>query len=285
MTDGVLVIDKPPGVTSHDVVDTVRRTLRTRKVGHAGTLDPGATGILLVGVGRATRFLSYAQAAPKRYVAGAQFGSSTTTQDSSGEVVATAEPRFSEVDLLAAVERLTGDIEQVPPMVSAVKIGGEKLYEKARRGEEVERPARPVTIHELKLLELDPSAAHATLEVLCSGGTYVRTLVHDLGAALGCGAHMTSLRRTAAAGFTEPDAIAIDAVDATALRPLGDAVRELPRLDVDDETARLVSYGRPLQVPAPAGPGRHVAVFHDGALIAVYVVGEDALRPDRVVPA
>lgn len=285
MTDGVLVIDKPPGVTSHDVVDTVRRALRTRKVGHAGTLDPDATGILLLGVGRATRFLSYAQAAPKRYVAGAQFGSSTTTQDSSGDVVETAAPDFTEAELVAATERFTGDIEQIPPMVSAVRIGGERLYEKARRGEEVERAARPVTIYELTLLKHDPAAAHATLEVLCSGGTYVRTLIHDLGAALGCGAHMTSLRRTAAAGFTELDAIGLDALAAEALRPLGDAVRELPRIDVDAEEAKLVSFGRSLGLAAPAGEGEHVAVFHDGALIAVYVVASDGLRPDRVVPA
>ncbi|HEV2756701.1 MAG TPA: tRNA pseudouridine(55) synthase TruB [Actinomycetota bacterium] len=285
MTDGVLVIDKPAGVTSHDVVDAVRRALGTRKVGHAGTLDPGATGILLVGVGRATRFLSYAQAAPKRYVAGAQFGSSTTTQDSSGEVIATAEPGFSENDLGAALERFTGDIEQVPPMVSAIKIGGEKLYEKARRGEEVERAPRPVTIYEVKLLAFDPGAAHATLEVLCSGGTYVRTLVHDVGAALGCGAHMTSLRRIEAAGFTDADAIPLDAVSPDALRPLGDAVKELVRVDVDAGAAKLVSFGRPLPIPAPVEPGGHVAVFHEDALLGVYVSGEDGLRPDRVVPA
>ncbi|MDQ3982104.1 MAG: tRNA pseudouridine(55) synthase TruB, partial [Actinomycetota bacterium] len=174
--------------------------------------------------------------------------------------------------------------EQVPPMVSAVKVGGEKLYEKARRGEDVERAARPVTIYELKLLKHDPAAHQATLEVLCSGGTYVRTLVHDLGAALGCGAHMTTLRRTAAAGFTELDAIALDEVDATALRPLADAVRELPRVDVDADAARLVSYGRPLQIDVP-GADRHVAVFHDDRLVAVYEVTGDGLRADRVVPA
>lgn len=281
--DGVLVVDKPPGVTSHDVVDAVRRKLKTRKVGHAGTLDPGATGILLLGVGRATRFLSYAQGAPKRYVAGARFGAATTTQDASGDVVSTGEPRFTEAGLLDALAAFTGEIEQVPPMVSAVKIGGEKLYEKARRGEEVERAARPVTIYELKLLKHDAEAATSTLEVLCSGGTYVRTLIHDVGAALGCGAHMTSLRRTAAAGFTEMDAIALDAVDAQALRPLGDAVRELPRIDVDEDAARDVSHGKALDLTAPAGD--HIAVFHDGRLIAVYRAAENALRPDRVVPA
>ncbi|HEX2057057.1 MAG TPA: tRNA pseudouridine(55) synthase TruB [Actinomycetota bacterium] len=278
----MLVVDKPPGVTSHDVVDVVRRKLGTRKVGHGGTLDPDATGILLIGVGRATRFLSYAQAAPKRYVAGARFGAETTTQDSSGEVVATAEPDFTEAELADAFAALTGEIEQVPPMVSAVKVGGEKLYEKARRGEDVERSARRVTVYELELLKYDPGTAHATLEVLCSGGTYVRTLIHDLGRALRCGAHMTSLRRTAAAGFTEMDALALDAVDAAALRPLGDAVRDLPRLDVDAEAARDVSHGRPLDLEAPPGP--RVALFHEGELIAVYRRADRILRPDRVVP-
>jgi tRNA pseudouridine55 synthase len=280
--DGVIVVDKPPGMTSHDVVDAVRRKLGTRKVGHAGTLDPDATGILLLGVGKATRFLSYAQAAPKRYVAEARFGSSTTTQDASGEVVETAEPDFTDADLAAALNALTGEIEQVPPMVSAVKVGGEKLYEKARRGEEVERAPRRVTVYELKLLAHDAAAARAKLEVLCSGGTYVRTLIHDLGRRLGCGAHMKSLRRIGAAGFTDADAIALDDVDAEALRPLGDAVRQLPRVDVDAEAALAVSHGKTLDVAAPAeGP---VGVFHDDRLIAVYRVSEQGLRPDRVVP-
>lgn len=280
--DGVLVVDKPPGVTSHDVVDAVRRQLKTRRVGHAGTLDPGATGILLLGVGKATRFLSYAQAAPKRYVAGARFGVATTTQDATGEVVSTGEPRFTEAELVEALSAFRGEIEQVPPMVSAVKVGGEKLYEKARRGEEIERAPRRVTIYELTLLKHDGEAATSTFEIVCSGGTYVRTLIHDLGAALGCGAHMTSLRRTAAAGFTEIDAIALDAVDASVVRPLGDAVRELPRVDVDEDAARDVSHGKALDLEAPAsGP---VAVFHDDRLIAVYRAAENGMRPDRVVP-
>lgn len=285
MVDGVLVIDKPPGVTSHDVVDAVRRKLHTRKVGHAGTLDPDATGILLVGVGKATRLLSYAQGAPKRYVASAQFGESTSTQDASGDVLETAAPDFTEAELAGALASLTGTIEQVPPMVSAVKVRGEKLYEKARRGEEVEREPRRVTVYELKLLDYDAGAARATIEVLCSGGTFVRTLIHDLGRLLRCGAHVTSLRRTAAAGFTDAEALPLDAVDAGALRPLRDAVCELPRLEVDEATARLVSFGRPLDLAAPAGEGENVAVVHDGRLIAVYRVAAGTLRPDRVVPA
>ncbi|HEX2293986.1 MAG TPA: tRNA pseudouridine(55) synthase TruB [Actinomycetota bacterium] len=280
--DGVLVVDKPPGMTSHDVVDAVRRKLGTRKVGHAGTLDPDATGILLLGVGKATRFLSYAQAAPKRYVAGARFGASTTTQDASGEVVATGEPAFTEAELLETLARFTGEIEQVPPMVSAVKVGGERLYAKARRGEEVERAPRRVTVYELKLLELDPAESHAALEVLCSGGTYVRTLIHDVGESLGCGAHMTSLRRVAAGGFDETDATSLDSVGPAALRPLGDAVRELPRMDVDAEAARAVSHGKPLPLQTEADSP--VAVFHGDSLIAVYRPAEGGLRPDRVVP-
>ncbi len=195
----------------------------------------------------------------------------------------TIAPDFTEAELVKAVAEYTGEIEQVPPMVSAVKVGGERLYEKARRGEVVDRAARVVTVYELKLLKYDPGEAHATLEVLCSGGTYVRTLIHDLASAVGCRAHMTSLRRTAAAGFTEMDALALDAVDAAALRPLGDAVRELPRLDIDADAARDVSYGRPLELESPA-PGP-VAVFHDDRLIAVYRSDERGFRPERVVPA
>ena len=282
--DGVLVVDKPPGITSHDVVDAVRRELGTRKVGHAGTLDPDATGILLLGAGRATRFLSYAQAAPKRYVAGATFGVTTSTQDSSGEVVESSDASFSQDALERALAGLRGDIEQVPPMVSAVKVGGERLYAKARRGEEIERAPRAVTVYELELLEYDPAARAATLETLCSGGTYVRTLVHDLGNALGCGAHMTSLRRTAAAGFTELDAVPLDAVSEDALRPIGEAVRELPRLDVDTETALAVSHGKALDLQRPEPEGTPMALFSDGELIAVYRVTARGLRADRVVP-
>ena len=137
--DGVLVIDKPAGMTSHDVVDRIRKTFRTRKVGHAGTLDPDATGVLILGIGRATRFLAYSQAAPKRYKAVARFGITTSTQDASGEVIHEVEAAFSEDDLRSALEGFRGEIEQIPPMVSAVKVGGERLYKKARRGEEVER--------------------------------------------------------------------------------------------------------------------------------------------------
>ena len=277
------MIDKPPGMTSHDVVDTVRRRLGTRKVGHAGTLDPDATGVLLIGVGRATRFLSYAQASPKRYEATARFGIITTTQDASGEVVEERSPAFTRSMLEAALAPLSGIIEQVPPMVSAVKIGGERLYKKARRGEELERPSRRVEILELELVDFSEGPARARLNVRCSGGTYVRTLVHDLGLALGCGAHLESLRRVEAGGFSISEAVALDDAGAGSLRPLAEAVRELPRLEIDAAAARLVATGAPLPLTGGAGEGDALAVVHAGELLAVYRRKGGRLVADRVV--
>lgn len=223
--DGILVIDKPAGMTSHDVVDEVRKRLGTRKVGHGGTLDPDATGVLVIGVGRATKILSYAQGGPKRYTAVARFGITTSTQDASGKVIETREAIIDADDVVRVLKAFEGEIEQIPPMVSAVKIGGERLYKKARRGETVDRPARTVTVYEIELVDFSPDGPRATLDVRCSAGTYMRTLVHDLGVALGCGAHLESLRRTAAGGFTEADAVALDSVDEHALRPVPDAMQ------------------------------------------------------------
>ncbi|MGH2825772.1 MAG: tRNA pseudouridine(55) synthase TruB [Actinomycetota bacterium] len=283
--DGVLIIDKPPAMTSHDVVDVVRKRFRTKRVGHAGTLDPDATGLLMLGLGKATRFLSYAQASPKRYRTTAVFGVTTSTQDASGEILEKRPVDISEAGVREAMSSLTGDIEQIPPMVSAVKVGGERLYRKALRGESVERTARPVTIHAFELLSLTPDPPEAELEVRCSGGTYVRTLVHDLGARLGCGAHLRELRRVENGGFIESDAVPLDAVDDSHLLPILDAVRELPRLEIDAAAARLVSHGRSL--PLATGEfteGKAVAVVHGGELVAVYLRKDEELVPDRVVP-
>jgi tRNA pseudouridine55 synthase len=282
--DGVLVIDKPAGVTSHDVVDTVRRALQTKKVGHAGTLDPDATGVLLIGVGRATRFLSYAQAAPKRYTAVAHFGAITSTQDASGDIL---EKRPADIDrdsVAAALEKMRGEIEQVPPMVSAVKVGGERLYRKARRGEDVDRPARRVTIYELELTGFDagPTPA-ATLDVRCSAGTYVRTLVHDLGLILGCGAYLYSLRRTEAGGFSIAEAMDLGSVTPDALRPLLDAVRELPVVEIGPESESLVTSGRPLDALDALASPDPVAITRNGRLLAVYRRHGESLVADRVV--
>jgi tRNA pseudouridine55 synthase len=282
--DGVLVVDKPAGMTSHDVVDRIRKSLGTRRVGHAGTLDPDATGVLILGVGRATRFLSYAQASPKRYLTTAVFGVTTTTQDASGDVLEGRPVDISEDDVRAAAAKHTGELDQIPPMVSAVRVGGERLYEKARRGEEIERAARPVTIYELDVLSFSEKPPEAVLDVRCSAGTYVRTLVHDIGASLGCGAHLRSLRRTEAGGFNEADTVELDAVDSRHLLPLADAVRDLTRLEIDDDAARLVANGRRLELLSEVlVEGEHLALINGGDLVAVYARKGRELVPERVV--
>jgi len=283
--DGLLVIDKPPGMTSHDVVDEVRRRLGVRRVGHAGTLDPQATGILVVGVGRATRLLSYAQAGVKRYRADAVFGVTTTTQDAWGEVVEVRPAPMLQADLEEVLPRFVGALEQTPPMVSAVKVGGERLYRRARRGESVERPVRRIHVHALGMLEWRPGEhPGATLDVTCSPGTYVRTLVSDIGDRLGCGAHLAALRRTESGTYTESDAVPLDGVNTAALRPLEHAVAGLPRLEADPQTAERVANGRPLSRPEPGRDGDAVAVVRAGHLLAVYVRRGDALVADRVLP-
>ena len=283
--DGVLVIDKPAGMTSHDVVDSIRRRFKTRRVGHAGTLDPDATGLLIVGLGKATRFLDYAQRSPKRYLAGAVFGATTTTQDASGEELSSQIAEIDSADVEAALGGFRGDTEQVPPMVSAVKVGGERLYRKARRGEEVERTARPITVYSCALVDFTAGERPAaTLDITCSAGTYVRTLIHDLGRALGCGAYMSSLRRIENGGFAEMDARPLDVVGPDDLRPILDAVKTLPRVTADAEMALAVGHGRSLP-PVPDAPQGEVAIVRDGDLLGVYLNRDDALTAQRVVPS
>lgn len=288
--DGCLVVDKPAGMTSHDVVDEVRRKLRTKRVGHGGTLDPDATGVLLLGIGKATRFLSYAQTAPKRYEAVVTFGRSTTTQDASGDTVEQRPvDRLTIEQVSNELTAFIGEIDQIPPMVSAVRIGGERLHEKARRGETVERPPRRVTIYDLKLLDHDiPDGSEITIEVTCSGGTYIRTLAHDLGEAVGTGAHLKRLRRTEASGFGVDEAVSLDEVDRSVLRSLADVVRAMERVEVDPKDAAAVANGRPLvradRVPDVAD-GERVAVVRDDLLLAVYRVEGDKLLAERVVPS
>lgn len=283
MMDGVFVIDKPAGMTSHDVVDAVRKALRTKRVGHGGTLDPDATGILLVGVGKATRFLSYAQASPKRYEAIVKLGTTTSTLDASGDVLEERPVSVSKDQIEDLLPRFTGEIDQVPPMVSAIKIGGKRLHELARQGEEVERPPRRVTIYELSLTEGPTEDDEFSLDVLCSGGTYIRTLAHDIGQELGCGAHLKTLRRTEAAGFSLGDAIALDDVGPDTLRPMVDAIRDLPSTEVSGDDVSLVANGRPLLVDTGLDPGSLTALTHEGALLAVYKVEKARIVPERVV--
>jgi tRNA pseudouridine55 synthase len=282
--DGLAVIDKPAGWTSHDVVAKLRGVLGTRKVGHAGTLDPDATGVLLVGVGRATRLMRFMTALPKTYVGEIVLGSETNTLDASGDVTATHDMSGVTLDQArAAAVDLTGAIEQVPPMVSAVKVGGRRLHELAREGIEIERDARPVTVHRFDLFD-GPEAGVLRTEVECSSGTYIRTLAADLGHLLGGGAHLRNLRRTAIGSFTLDEATTIES--ATPLS-MPEALRDLSRVTVDDDVAALVRNGRVLDLEALGvdGDPPWPLLAADGTLLAVYEpVADGRAKPTVVIP-
>ena len=210
MANGILVIDKPAGWTSQDVAAKLRGVFHERRVGHGGTLDPMATGVLPIFIGRATRAAEFAESAEKEYIAGLRLGLVTNTQDTTGEALEEHPVCVTREEVQAALQRFLGQISQIPPMYSAIKINGQKLYELARKGKEVARKPRSITIHELELLE--GGGADYVLRVRCSKGTYVRTLCHDLGAALGCGGCMSSLRRTRAGSFTLEQALTMQQV-------------------------------------------------------------------------
>ena len=281
---GVLLVDKPIGLTSHDVVNRVRRALGTRRVGHAGTLDPLATGVLVVAVGPATRFLQYLPLEPKEYVAEVAFGRATTTFDAEGETTAEARvPDDLDVRIAAALPSFLGLIRQTPPMYSAVKIGGQPLYKAARRGEEVERPSRQVHI-----ATFEATAAHEsrrTMRIVCSGGTYVRTLAHDLGEVIEVPAHLAGLRRTAVGRFGEAEAVALESVSASDLRPLGESLDPMPRLVLDPGEVRSVREGRALR--REDAPPELFAALCDGLgrVVSVARVEGNVLRPECVIPA
>lgn len=224
MPNGIIIIDKPAGWTSMDVCAKLRGMFHEKRVGHAGTLDPMATGVLPVFIGRATRAVEFAADSDKEYIAGLKLGVVTNTQDATGETLEERPVEVSGEQLRRVLERFTGEIQQVPPMYSAIKINGKKLYELARKGREVERKPRPVTIHELELLGWPDAGEDFLLRVACSKGTYVRTLCHDIGQALGCGGCMSSLRRTKAAGFTLADSITLEAVQEAVDREEGESL-------------------------------------------------------------
>ena len=262
--EGLVLVDKPPGITSHDAVAMVRRALATRKVGHAGTLDPMATGLLVMGVGRATRFLRFLGELPKTYEATMRLGVRTTTLDADGDVVSTAEVAVREAELAAAVAGLVGDSLQVPPAYSAVKVGGRKLYEAARRGERLEAGARPVHVERFEVVAR--RGDDVDVVVVCGGGTYVRVLAADVGDALGCGAHLTSLRRTRIGSFDVADAAPPDGPPG--LLPIARAVAHLPRVELEAEEAQAAGHGRVL---GPSGHrGAHGVFAPDGELIGVW---------------
>jgi tRNA pseudouridine55 synthase len=299
---GVLLVDKPAGPTSHDVVQAVRRASGQSRVGHTGTLDPAATGVLVVCLGRATKLVPFLQAGTKTYAARMVLGVETDSQDAAGEVVARAPA--AHVDERAFCEVLTrfqGDIEQVPPMVSALKVDGQRLHELARRGETVERDARPVTIHDLILDAYgpgdDPDHPEASFLVTCSAGTYVRTLAHDVGAELGVGGSLTALRRVANGPFTIDESHTLEQVRAAAeagtfdevlLDPLAAVSRALPTVEVGDaDLVRRLTHGAKLPATwlAPAreaGEDGPVAVRSGGHLVGVYAGSGPEARAELV---
>ena len=254
MPSGILIIDKPQGWTSMDVCAKLRGIFQEKRVGHGGTLDPMATGVLPVFVGRATRAVEFAEKSDKEYIAGLKLGVVTSTQDTSGEVLERRPAaHIGHQEVCNILEQFRGDILQVPPMYSAIKINGKKLYELARKGREVERPARPVTIHSLELEELE-GPEDFLLRVRCSTGTYIRTLCHDIGQALGCGGCMSSLRRTMAAGFTLQDSRTLEEVQsapdpAALLLPVDSIFSDRKKLTVDRATEKMVRNGMTAVLP------------------------------------
>ena len=270
----MLLVDKPAGPTSHDVVDAVRRALGMRRVGHAGTLDPGATGLLVVLAGRATRLARFIAMLPKRYEGTVRFGFETTTDDAAGEP-AERDPGWTArtpSQIEAALAHVAAQPLQLPPPVSAKKVDGERAYRLARRGEAPVMKPVAVTIHELRLTGVDPATGEAAIAVACSSGTYVRAIARDLGRALGTRAHLAALRRTAIGAWRVEEAVSLEALASgpPPLRPMGEAVAHLPVLEVGAEEGRRFRTGRPLAAPAvPAGPAGFVAVVEDGQLLGV----------------
>lgn len=289
--DGLLIIDKPRGMTSFEIVRRVRRLLGTRRVGHAGTLDPLATGVLPVAVGKATRLVQFLMDGEKAYRATLKLGEITDTQDAEGHLLETRPvPELTVAQIEAAARPLTGNITQVPPMFSALKRDGVPLYRLARQGIEVEREAREITVRRLEILEMQLPLV--VLEVDCSKGTYVRTLAHDLGLALGTGAHLVSLRRTRCGHFTEDDAITLERLEALVagglqlpiLAPV-QALRGYPSLEVDAAATRRLGDGIPPAVADVVGTlpraGAIVSLLRAGELLAVARYVPERIREQR----
>ncbi|WUI04427.1 tRNA pseudouridine(55) synthase TruB [Spirillospora sp. NBC_00431] len=280
---GLVIVDKPSGWTSHDVVGRMRRLAKTRRVGHAGTLDPMATGVLVLGIGKATRLLGHLALTGKGYDATIRLGVSTNTDDAEGEVTATASAAaVTGAALRAGVAALTGPISQVPPQVSAIKVNGERAYKMARKGEEVELAARPVTVHEFAVLDVrrQDDLIDVDASVACSSGTYIRALARDLGASLGCGGHLTALRRTRVGPYDLGMARTLDQLaEKLEILPMGEAVAAVfPRRDVSDGDARKVAHGGRLPA-AGLGPGPVGVFAPDGTLLALVEEHGDVAKP------
>lgn len=279
---GLVVVDKAAGMTSHDVVARVRRLAGTRKVGHAGTLDPMATGVLVLGLNRATRLLGHLMLTEKAYDATILLGATTTTDDAEGEVTSTYDiDGLTDQAIREALTAFVGEIDQVPTAVSAIKVDGKRAYQRVRDGEAVELKARRVTIHELTVT--DVRGPEVDVSVRCSSGTYIRAIARDLGAALGVGGHLTALRRTAVGRFDLAQAKTLEQLgEELALVPIADAARAtFPAVDLDDEQAADVRVGRPLSLVLPSA-GEHALFAPDGEFLALYEPTETGARPVAV---
>ena len=279
---GIAIVDKPAGLTSHDVVAKARKIFETRKVGHSGTLDPDATGVLILGVGRATRLLQFLTRLPKSYKGEIVFGKETSTLDSSGEIICTHDMgglKFSEVR--EASTKFLGEIEQVPPMVSAVRVGGRRLHEIAREGGEVDRPPRTVSV---KRFEVNPTSDPLVYEVSvdCSSGTYIRSLAADLGTSLGGGAHLQNLRRTAIGSFEESEAVSIEEV---VLRDPIAGMRDFEMVEVSEEVEKEVTFGKILEKDRLGvnNSGPWAVTNKEGRLLAVYDNYGEKIKPTVVL--
>lgn len=284
ITPGLVVVDKPGGMTSHDVVSRVRRLAGTRKVGHAGTLDPMATGVLVLGVDRATRLLGHLMLTEKAYDATVRLGVATTTDDAEGEVASTTPAgHVEEAAIRAAFATQVGDLLQVPTAVSAIKVDGKRAYQRVRDGEQVELKARPVTVHALTVLDVRTGDGVIDVDVSlrCSSGTYVRAIARDVGSALGVGGHLTALRRTAVGPYDLAVARTLEQLtDDFAVLPLADAARAaFPAVDLDEAQAGDVRVGRSLDVPLEGLTGLFAP---DGAFLALYEPREGRARPVAV---
>lgn len=283
---GFLNIHKEQGLTSHDVVAKVRRGLKIKKVGHAGTLDPMATGVLIVCIGGATRLSEYVMQSTKRYRARLKLGETTDTYDADGEVQITRDAsHITRADVEAVLPKFQGDIQQIPPMYSAIKQGGRKLYDMARSGEVVEREPRAVRINALEIVDWSPP--ECTLDVTCSAGTYIRSLAYDLGEMLGVGAHLTGLIRSASGRFSLDDAISLDelltADDWTRhLIPPQTALADWPTIHLSAEDADHITHGRPIQYINSMPQNPAFAYAPDGELIAIVQPDNGLLRPHKV---
>lgn len=291
---GVFLLDKPQGMSSNDIMQKVKRIFQANKAGHTGALDPLATGMLPICLGEATKFSQFLLDADKRYLVTAKLGERTDTSDAEGQIVESRDVNVKTPEILTALERFRGNVLQVPTMFSALKYNGKPLYEYARQGITVEREARPITIFELNFIEYN--APYLTLEVHCSKGTYIRTLVNDLGEVLGCGAHVTMLRRTAVADYPtekmldwhalqilaeQQDLALLDAL----LLPMDTAVAKLPVLTLNESQTQGIGFGQRIKFDNPNRLQGQVRLFsHENRFLGVAVIDENnVIRPQRLV--